>query len=118
MLDIEAATNQACAAIQVNNPSMNNEFLWNVMIGAYDAIRSIAFGSGQPNLNAEIIKHFFVPMPPIEEQIEIVKYLSSKREAVDSTLEAKRKIISRLQQYKKSLIYECVTGKKEVTSNA
>lgn len=117
MLDIEAATNQACAAIQVNNPSMNNEFLWNVMIGAYDAIRSIAFGSGQPNLNAEIIKHFFVPMPPIEEQIEIVKYLSSKREAVDSTLEAKRKIISRLQQYKKSLIYECVTGKKEVPSN-
>jgi type I restriction enzyme S subunit len=55
-----------------------------------------------------------VPNPPIEEQKEIVEYLNDKTEKIDTLIGIKLKKIESLQQYKKSIIYEYVTGKKEV----
>lgn len=55
-----------------------------------------------------------IPVPPIFEQREIVKYLQSKENLIDKTIADRNKAIEKLQEYKKSLIYEVVTGKKEV----
>lgn len=55
-----------------------------------------------------------IPVPPICEQREIVKYLQSKENLIDKTIADRIKAINKLQEYKKSLIYEVVTGKKEV----
>lgn len=55
-----------------------------------------------------------IPVPPICEQREIVKYLQSKENLIDKTIADRNKAIEKLQEYKKSLIYEVVTGKKEV----
>lgn len=55
-----------------------------------------------------------IPVPPICEQREIVKYLQSKENLIDKTIADRNKAIDKLQEYKKSLIYEVVTGKKEV----
>lgn len=55
-----------------------------------------------------------IPVPPIFEQREIVKYLQSKENLIDKTIADRNKAIDKLQEYKKSLIYEVVTGKKEV----
>lgn len=52
--------------------------------------------------------------PPIEEQNEIVDYLNRKVSEIDSIISAKTKQLETLAEYKKSLIYEYVTGKKEV----
>ncbi len=52
--------------------------------------------------------------PPIEEQSEIVNYLNRKVSEIDSIISAKTKQLETLAEYKKSLIYEYVTGKKEV----
>lgn len=49
-----------------------------------------------------------------EEQHEIVAYLDEKCAAIDTLIEKKQAIITELEAYKKSLIYEYVTGKKEV----
>lgn len=57
-----------------------------------------------------------VPVPPIEEQHRIVDFLDTKCARIDSIVEDKQKQISTLDEYKKSLIYEYVTGKKEVPS--
>lgn len=61
----------------------------------------------------------FVKVPlfivPIEEQKAIASYLDEKIEKVNSILAAKKKQLEILSNYKKSLIYEYVTGKKEVT---
>lgn len=55
-----------------------------------------------------------IPVPPICEQREIVKYLQSKENLIDKTIADRNKAIDKLQEYKKCLIYEVVTGKKEV----
>lgn len=53
-------------------------------------------------------------LPPREEQDEIVAYLDQKCEEIDRLIAQKERFLSELENYKKSLIYEYVTGKKEV----
>lgn len=53
-------------------------------------------------------------LPPLEEQDEIVAYLDQKCEEIDRLIAQKELFLSELENYKKSLIYEYVTGKKEV----
>lgn len=55
-----------------------------------------------------------VPNPPYEEQIEIAEYLNKKCTVIDNLINSKEKLIEELEKYKKSIIYEYVTGKKEV----
>lgn len=52
--------------------------------------------------------------PPLNKQEQIVQYLDGKVTTIDSLIENKTKVIEELENYKKSLIYEYVTGKKEV----
>lgn len=54
------------------------------------------------------------PVPPIDEQKNIATYLDSKCEEIESIIAIKKKQMETLSSYKKSLIYEYVTGKKEV----
>lgn len=53
-------------------------------------------------------------MPPIEEQKEISAYLDEKCVAIDENIAKHQKLAEKLTEYKKSLIYEVVTGKMEV----
>ena len=57
----------------------------------------------------------FVLCPPKEEQEQIVEYLKSKFAQIDQLIAIKQQKIDRLTEYKKSLIYEYVTGKREVS---
>lgn len=50
----------------------------------------------------------------IEEQEKIIKYLDKQCSKLDSVIEYRKQIIEKLEEYKRSLIYECVTGKREV----
>ncbi len=54
------------------------------------------------------------PVPPMEEQREIVTYLREKADAVDGLIARKECILTEMEGYKKSLIFEYVTGKREV----
>ncbi len=58
----------------------------------------------------------YIPQPPIMEQKKIADYLDYKCAEVDSIIADKRTQLDTLAAYKKSLIYEYVTGKKEVPS--
>ena len=51
------------------------------------------------------------PVPPIKEQQQIVEYLNSKTATIDNAIEQKNAIIEKLEEYKKSIIYNAVTGK-------
>ena len=55
-----------------------------------------------------------VPNPPREEQEEIAKYLDEKCTQIDKLIEKKELFVAEMENYKKSLIYEYVTGKNEV----
>lgn len=71
-------------------------------------------GYGQPNLNTTIIKGFWIPLADENEQQQISEYLDAKCSKIDSAIDKKQAVINKLTEYKKSLIYEVVTGKKEV----
>lgn len=71
-------------------------------------------GTTIPNLSLETLRSTPVVLPDDKEQQEIVKYLDSKCAAIDSLISKKQQFIDELTAYKKSLIYEYVTGKKEV----
>ena len=55
-----------------------------------------------------------IPIPPIEEQKNIVSYIKEKCANIDSLIQTKQSKIDSLKEYKKSIIYEYVTGKREV----
>lgn len=69
---------------------------------------------GRWRLQSDKFLNFIIPNPPLEEQKEISKYLDKKCNEINNLIWNKEKMISELEQYKKSLIYEYVTGKKEV----
>lgn len=73
-------------------------------------------GTTMLNLNSTIISNIPILIPPISEQQQIVNYLDKKCSAIDKSIEQKQAIIEKLKEYKKSLIYEVVTGKREVFS--
>ena len=56
----------------------------------------------------------YVPYPPLREQVEIAAYLNKKCDQIDVLIAEKQQQIATLGEYKKSLIFEYVTGKKEV----
>lgn len=59
-------------------------------------------------------KRIHVPFPPLEEQQQIADFLDAKCSEIDAIIADKKRQRGILADYKKSLIYECVTGKKEV----
>lgn len=59
-------------------------------------------------------KRIHVPFPPLEEQQQIADFLDSKCSEIDAIIADKKRQLDILADYKKSLIYEYVTGKKEV----
>ena len=71
-------------------------------------------GVSVPHISTKQIENFVIALPPIDEEKKICDYLDKKCNAVNTTLAYRSKAIEKLQEYKKSLIYEVVTGKKEV----
>lgn len=66
------------------------------------------------SLSQDLLKRLPVLIPSKEKQKEIADYLDKKCTAIDTAIEQRQKLIEKLTEYKKSLIYECVTGKKEI----
>ena len=66
------------------------------------------------SLSQDLLKRLPVLIPSKEGQKSIADYLDKKCTAIDTAIEQKQKLIEKLTEYKKSLIYECVTGKKEI----
>ena len=64
------------------------------------------------------LSELFYPVPPVDEQNRIVEHIDSMLCKVDAVITAKREQLETLDEYKKTMIYEYVTGKKEVPADA
>ena len=73
-----------------------------------------ATAAGQYTISSEGLKDIRVTVPSMSEQVEIISYLDKKTKNIDNIISRKQQLITELKAYKKSLIYEYVTGKKEV----
>lgn len=95
-------------------PKDNNDY--NYMAHALEAAnyRNYITGSAQPKLSQDNLQAVKLPVPPLTEQKQIADYLDDKCTEIDSLIAIKQQKIEELKDYKKSVIYEYVTGKKEI----
>ncbi|WP_419744054.1 restriction endonuclease subunit S [Macrococcoides bohemicum] len=77
-------------------------------------VRNLVQGIKVYSITQNILRNTYIWLPPLEEQDKIAKYLESKIKFIDNLVNEKQKVINEYESYKKSLIYEYVTGKKEV----
>ncbi|TYZ27455.1 hypothetical protein FZ041_11205 [Selenomonas caprae] len=110
-------TNQGCLAC-VNNDSSNSLYYYYLMSVLTEQF--ILYGSGTTfmEISTSNFENFKVVVPPKTEQDKISNYLDKKCNYIDTTIFDKQKQLDTLTEYKKSLIYEYVTGKKEVPADA
>lgn len=90
-----------------------------VLFGLGKGIMAIDRGDGKYNtvrlkISRENLRSMKLPVPNLHDQISIVDFLDSKCLEIDNFIKIKEKLIYELKFYKKSLIYEVVTGKKAV----
>lgn len=71
-------------------------------------------GTTIPNLSLNTLYNFPTILPSASEQTEIADYLDAKCAEIDKLIAKKEQLVKALESYKKSLIYEVVTGKREV----
>ena len=87
--------------------ALNSKYIY--LQGSVDTI-----GSTSPHVNISTVQNFLMPVPQICEQQEITEYIDKKMLQLDKDLLHRNTLIRKLIEYKKSLVYEVVTGKKEV----
>ena len=66
------------------------------------------------NISAARYNEYVIPVPSLKEQIEIVQFVERMNKKINELISDKSKLIANLDTYKKSLIYEVVTGKRRV----
>ena len=110
-----ANVNQHVCIIRVNEHCcaryMNYFWISNVGKVSIDIYQS---GANREGMNFEQIANTTIPVPNIIEQEQISNYLDEKCSKIERLIKQKEQVIEKLTEYKKSLIYECVTGKIEV----
>lgn len=87
---------------------LNNKLIRNIFASTMTGT------GGLKRVSPEYVKNFRIPYPPIDEQNKIIKYLDKQCLKIKQVIDYRKQIIEKLEEYKKSLIYECVTGKREV----
>ena len=76
--------------------------------------KSSGVGAGLTRLYTDDLFSIYCSLPPMEEQEEIIAYLDKKCAEMDVLITRKTALLEEMESYKKSVIYEYVTGKKEV----
>ena len=85
--------------------------LW-LLIGA--DLNRLNTSNAQPLITGTKVKNVYIPLPPLSEQQSIAAHLDTKCSEIDSLISIKQQKIETLKDYKKSVIYEAVTGKMTV----
>ena len=111
ILGIEAACNQACAAIAPTDEAVAPRYLYHFLSWRYEAIRSLAHGGQQQNLNLEIVRDLPVAYPQAaDEQDEIIVIL----DALDRKIALHRQKRAVLEELFQSLLHKLMTGEIRV----
>ncbi len=100
------------------NDNVNVKYIYYCLISPYirNYYSSLSTGtsSSMQNISQGQFTNAIIPYPPLEEQKEIVDFLDKRTKEIDSLIAEKQSLIADLEAYKKSLIYEVVTGKRRV----
>ena len=114
---LPANTNQAVAFIRLSSSyQYATKYIWYFLQS--DVVKQLialsAVQSAQPNLSLEDLGAMRLPLPDQMGCLKITDYLDAKCAEIDGLIVKKEQLVKELESYKKSLIYEVVTGKREV----
>ena len=115
LLMSDCATNQAICSIVCNREIVSPIFLLMQLLALKSYWMKYAVGTRKdPNISQDVVARMKILIPPLDEQKEITDYLDAKCAEIDKLIAKKEQLVKELESYKKSLIYEVVTGKQEV----
>lgn len=109
----ELVSNQRFIGI-IPDRTTDKTYLYYLMTSNAERMNFLSTGALQANLSRSAFEHLKVQFPPYSEQQEIAAYLDDKCEKIDELILKKQQYLTEIENYKKSLIYEYVTGKREV----
>lgn len=107
-------TNQGCKALVPRNKSINNRFFAYYLRSIIERLEVDGTGTTFKELSTSKLLNEPLIAPPISEQSTIAAYLDTQCAKIDELSAEKQSLIADLETYKKSLIYEVVTGKRRV----
>lgn len=103
----------------IDKELMTNDYMFYLM-SSQVIVGQILFDvreTGQPNIGLEDMNRMKICVPPIHEQIQIVRYLDEQNLLLDTLIQKEEKRIELLKEYRRSLISDVVTGKIKVTDH-
>lgn len=109
----ELCTNQGCLGC-VPIRDVSNVFMYYLLSVYTEQFELYGSGTTFKEISANNFANFKLMLPPLSEQQAIASYLDVKTSQIDSLISLKQQKIDELKDYKKSIIYEYVTGKKRV----
>lgn len=111
---IEACCNQACCVLGNMDKRLLQKYVFYVLLACRNHLIEQGKGGGQPNINQDIIRKTWIPIPSLEEQHIISDYIDVKIKCIDTVITATQKQIDLIGEYCIRLISDIVTGKFDV----
>jgi type I restriction enzyme S subunit len=109
----ELVSNQRFIGI-IPDENTSSDFLYYLMLSNATRLNHLSTGTIQANLSRVAFEHLMVQFPSLREQREIADYLDKHCSIIDESIDKTGGLTNKLTEYKKSLIFEVVTGKREV----
>ena len=109
----EMCTNQGCLAC-VKKINLSIKFFYYLLSSLTEYFEVLGSGTTFKEISLTSFSDFKVLFPPLSEQESIANFLDKKCSQIDSLISEKQSLIKDLAEYKKSLIFEAVTGKRRV----
>ena len=111
---VSAVVNQGCFLLEIQDNSSNSDYFYYLLTGYKDVLNSFGQGSTFMELPREKFAMLKMPFPPLAEQTAIADYLDTQTAQIDALSDKIRQTIARLQEYRRTLITQAVTGKIKV----
>ena len=102
ILDIDAATNQAIAGIQIESDRIDRDYLYHYLSSLKQTVNNIGRGVAQNNINMKILRDFKIPLPSLDEQRRIASVLDK----VSSLIAKRRQQLDKLDELVKARFVE------------
>ena len=107
--EVPLCTNQGCLSC-VPNDDVDSSFAYYALSSMSDEMQVLGAGTTFKEISANAFANMKIPYFPLPEQHAIVRYLDAKCAAIDEAIERHKKIIEKLEEYKRSSIIKAVNG--------
>ena len=116
ILNIDGCINDGVLAfLNIDEEKVSKMFFYYYFLTLTQGLREkMNQGATQPNLNTDLVKHLFIPIPTKAEQAAIVEYVETSSQKIATAITCKQAEIEKLKEYKATLINSVVTGKIKV----